>query len=341
MTIFYKKHANVGVTDSKPLQSDWSGYRACSPGRVVWDIRCVIVRKNDALLVTPHDTTFKRASHNHMEQVKLASTSQDQKHHNHLHCHHHLLTSIHADQGWIFNPISSSLLYPPFSSPVKKVPCEVLAEWTFLGGPLEGAGHRILDVCQVLCTNGGIHHHVGTVAFWTKAPDLALSHLGNRLGSYYAQLKVWPLWHPLGSLQWSGLSYCNTQPQILPVKMDILYHSKQIFRTKRDWLRSTQSCICPSRHLFVPSKFAGEKFGGFFAVSLRTHLSLLNGLNQLSIQRFSLQVETVVLVCRLRQTWSTGDQMLGISRGDLGDIPWICALWWIWWLMMVDLAENH
>jgi hypothetical protein len=66
---------------------------------------------------------------------------------------------------------------------------------------LEGAGHRILDVCQVLCTNGGIHHHVGTVAFWTKAPDLALSHLGNRLGSYYAQLKIWPLWHPLGSLQ--------------------------------------------------------------------------------------------------------------------------------------------
>ena len=85
---------------------------------------------------------------------------------------------------------------------------QVLAEWTFLGGPLEGARHRILDVCQVLCTNGGIHHHVGTIAFWTKAPNLALSHLGNRKGEILLS---------------SGLSYfgANTQPRILPVKTDM------------------------------------------------------------------------------------------------------------------------
>mmetsp|Transcript_51234 Transcript_51234/g.84095 ORF Transcript_51234/g.84095 Transcript_51234/m.84095 type:complete len:235 (-) Transcript_51234:1449-2153(-) len=125
----------------------------------------------------------------------------------------------------------------------------LLAEWTFLGGPLEGAAHRILDVCQVLCTNGAIHHHVGTITFWTKAPDLALS------------------------------------------------------------------------HLFVPSKFAGQKFGGFLAVSLGAHVSILNGLNQLCIQRFSLQVEAVVLVGRLRQTGLVGLLRDGLAVGDyrIGD----------------------
>ena len=273
--------------------------------------------------MTPHDTTFKRASHNHMQTWNKSNSHR-----------HHKISSITITctatiifwrqymqikdgSSTFFHPISSSLLYPPFSSPVKVGtlwgPRKVDLPWWPIGRRWSP---------NPWCLPSTVHQ-------WWYPPPCWHRHIldqstrscfeppGQSGGILLRSINtVWPLWHPLGSLQWSGLSYfgVNTQPQILPVKMDILYHSKPIFRTfsEIDWgQRKVMYLPFFPRHLFVPSKFAGQKFGGFFAVSLRTHLSLLNGLNQLCIQRFSLQVETVVLVCRLRQT----------CTGDAGDIP--------------------
>mmetsp|Transcript_65542 Transcript_65542/g.104272 ORF Transcript_65542/g.104272 Transcript_65542/m.104272 type:complete len:235 (-) Transcript_65542:73-777(-) len=66
----------------------------------------------------------------------------------------------------------------------------LFAQRSFLGGPLEGTVHVLLDLNQVLHTNSGIHHKVGAICLRTIAPDLGLSHtlvpvklLGQNLGS--------------------------------------------------------------------------------------------------------------------------------------------------------------
>ena len=53
-------------------------------------------------------------------------------------------------------------------------PQVLLAQDALLGGPLEGARHRVPDVVQVLGSHGAVHHHVGPVPFGPIAPDLAL-----------------------------------------------------------------------------------------------------------------------------------------------------------------------
>ena len=50
----------------------------------------------------------------------------------------------------------------------------LLAQDALLGGPLEGARHRVPDVVQVLGAHCAVHHHVGPVPFGPIAPDLAL-----------------------------------------------------------------------------------------------------------------------------------------------------------------------
>eukprot|EP00438_Fugacium_kawagutii_P020096 Skav232648 [mRNA] locus=scaffold2334:107781:121188:+ [translate_table: standard] len=53
----------------------------------------------------------------------------------------------------------------------------LLAQRSFLGGPLEGAVHVLLDLNEVLHTHRGIHHQVGAIGLRAIAPDLGLRHL--------------------------------------------------------------------------------------------------------------------------------------------------------------------
>mmetsp|Transcript_115059 Transcript_115059/g.187460 ORF Transcript_115059/g.187460 Transcript_115059/m.187460 type:complete len:266 (-) Transcript_115059:898-1695(-) len=49
----------------------------------------------------------------------------------------------------------------------------LLAEWTFLGTPLECTVHVLLDLKKVCNTHGLINHDIGSISLWPPAPDLS------------------------------------------------------------------------------------------------------------------------------------------------------------------------
>mmetsp|Transcript_45331 Transcript_45331/g.78910 ORF Transcript_45331/g.78910 Transcript_45331/m.78910 type:complete len:222 (-) Transcript_45331:77-742(-) len=51
----------------------------------------------------------------------------------------------------------------------------LLAEWTFLGTPLECTVHVLLDLKKVCNTHGLINHDIGSISLWPPAPDLTCS----------------------------------------------------------------------------------------------------------------------------------------------------------------------
>mmetsp|Transcript_113620 Transcript_113620/g.200573 ORF Transcript_113620/g.200573 Transcript_113620/m.200573 type:complete len:277 (+) Transcript_113620:123-953(+) len=49
----------------------------------------------------------------------------------------------------------------------------LLAEWTFLGTPLECTVHMLLNLKEVGNTHGLINHDIGSISLWPPAPDLS------------------------------------------------------------------------------------------------------------------------------------------------------------------------